>query len=656
MIKPIFTITAFLLFIGLTGYTKGIDKELLTQKFHPLDSTASAAYIKKNVEIEYNFDNPLGLHLEMKYHFVIKIYNEDGESYGTFQVPYYEKGGKKEKVRKIKAQTYNLVNGKIKSEQLSKKDIYKEETSGNWRKVTFALPNVKPGSVIEVQYTVSSPYVYSIPKWYFQNSIPTDYSSYIIDVPEYFTLTPVPTGSVLLSNEKKPVMSSQHGEIRHTLIGTKIKPYKKDKYVLNENDYRSGIKFELFSTKFPNRPTEYYSKDWNAIATNLNEADYFGRQIKKKLSDLNSIVEEALTIDRKDRALFLYEYVRSNYTWNENYGIGSYDGLKKVVSNKSGGVGDINLLLVNLLKKSNLVAHPVVMKSRYDGLLNTSFPTLTELDYCIVYVELSPDEYILLDATSKLTPMGELPLRALNISGVVVRPDGAKIINMVNNNQYKVQTVSEYDVDVENNTLIGSSQRKRSNYAATKFRADLEKENNEIDEEEDYQDEEGEQEDDIESYNLDNTYEVISLKNLEDIYKPISLEYKEELYTCSKIIGNKIFIDGSLDFGIKDNPFKEENREYPIFYNNKVSTKSIAAINIPEGYIIESIPESTSVTTPTKAATFRYDVKQQDGKLIIYYIFSVKQTNVGPGEYPALKNLYKIAADKAAEKIVLTKV
>ncbi len=654
--KHIITVFFLLISITLSAQKMGIiSEEIIQQKYSEIDSLAHAEYINKQVEINYFFTDAGGKILQEATHYhKIKIYDENGESYGNIEIPHYYGKEGIEKITKITGATYNYENGKVVKTKLNKKDIFREELSKNNRVVKFAMPNVKPGSIVEYRYSIRSPFIYSIPTWYFQNKIPTKLARYIINVPSYFNLTPISTGANLISVDKEVVPNSPHGVIKYSYTGFKIKPIKKDKYVLNINDYRSGVKYELYSIRMPNSALQNFSKDWNEIAKNLSESSYFGKQIKKKFSALDNIIDEAMEMDVSERVKFLYGYIRNNYTWNKRYGRGAYDGLAKVIKNKTGSAGELNLLLQNLLTKCEINSYPVVLKSRQNGLLNTKYPTLTELNYIIVYVK-SEDGYTLLDASSRLTPFGELPLRAVNLSGVIIQSDEASIINFDNPNIYKVQTVSNYAIDVKNNKIEGTSQRKRSGYAATKYRIDLQNDDDDSQEENDeYFNTIDEQADEFESLDIENTYEVTKIENVDILEKPIKVEYNEKLVNCSKIIGEKIFINSTLDFGLTENDFDEPSRDYPIFYDTKVNITTISNLVIPNGYILESKPESINLTLPERKASFNYDIKSHGNKLIITYKFQINEALFLAEEYPNLKKLYDMIVELSQQKIVLS--
>ncbi len=632
-------------------------EDLYTQSYFPSDSSANASYVRQSVDIFYDFKSEWGIMLTMDYHFIIKIYNENGEDYAKFEIPFYADGGKRESVSSIKGVTYNQQEGEVVKTKLNKKNVYKEKTTDNWNKMVFAMPDVRAGSIVEVKYRVTSPYIFSIPKWYFQHQIPTTLSEYRLLVPSYFTLTPVATGVVPLEQNREGVSQSRHGEVRHSLKAVDVPAVKKDKYVLNSNDYRSGVKYEIMSVKWPDKPVETYSKDWNDISKTLNEHKDFGKQLDAKLKELHPIVKEAVSLEEEERKEYLYNYVRDNYIWNEKYGAKSEEGLKKFVEEKTGSIGDINLLLLNLYRKAGIESYPVVSKSRYHGLLNTHYPSLTELNYLMVYVP-TDNGYLLLDASDDLTPYGDLPTRAINLYGVVIKEKSGEIFEIDNPNEFVVQTMSNYNYDEEKNQLIGQSKRKRSNYAGTRYRRKVREENDESQEKEVESvesDESDDQQDDIENYDVENVYTIKSIDNLEELSESISMEYEVEVNNSTKAVAGKLFIDATLDFGVEKNPFDTEKRAYPVFYDSKLATQTFATIEIPEGYQVESLPEPKSIALPNKGGTFRYITSQKDQSITINYALKINQTTFTPQEYEGLKEFYKIIIGLNNEKIVLTK-
>jgi len=346
---------------------------------HPLDSLAEASYIFTNLDAEYRINE--NFQLVLRYHDRIKIYSEEGEKYAQFEIGLYNDRSDKERIGSIKAATYNLVDGKIEKTKLSKKQIFDERVSDVYRLKKFALPNVKPGSIIDVYYEVISPFIYTSPMFYFQHYIPVDYASYGIAAANIIGLTPIARGITEYNHEEKSEnVSNMFG--RHVLYSAKnLKAHKEDDYVLNDNDFRSGLKFELHSINVPNSEIEYYSKSWESIGKNLYESSSFGSQLEKSIKSADDFIKSIADDEDAIRARLIYDYVRIKYTWDGDYGIYSDKGLKDFDKKRTGNIADLNLLLTNLLLKSKIDANPFVSKSRQNGILNRYYPTLTELNY-----------------------------------------------------------------------------------------------------------------------------------------------------------------------------------------------------------------------------------------------------------------------------------
>lgn len=78
----------------------------------------------------------------------IKIFKESGKSYGNVSV-YLYKGGTPDRIDKIKGVVPDTEGNEYK---LDKKDIFEEDINEYWKKVSFSLPNVQTGSVLEYTY------------------------------------------------------------------------------------------------------------------------------------------------------------------------------------------------------------------------------------------------------------------------------------------------------------------------------------------------------------------------------------------------------------------------------------------------------------------------------------------------------------------------
>jgi len=97
-----------------------VSKQELQEKFYPLDSTAPAAILYKNRKTYYKYTDKHGFKVITKVHERIKIYNKEGFEWAKKSILTYHSKGNNESVV-IKANTFNLENGKIISNKLVKR-------------------------------------------------------------------------------------------------------------------------------------------------------------------------------------------------------------------------------------------------------------------------------------------------------------------------------------------------------------------------------------------------------------------------------------------------------------------------------------------------------------------------------------------------------
>ena len=64
------------------------------------------------------------------------------------------------------------------------------------------------------------------------------------------------------------------------------------------------------------------------------------------------------------------------------------DGIKKAWDKRSGNTGDINLILLSLLKEAGVIAYPCLISTRNNGKINTAYPFLDQFNALYVYVPL----------------------------------------------------------------------------------------------------------------------------------------------------------------------------------------------------------------------------------------------------------------------------
>ncbi len=599
-----------------------VSKDDLSKTKSTIEPSASAEILYSYGKYAADWNNSTGdLELNKSIYYRIKIYDKDKVSQDILkhQVKLFRSNSDVEKLSGLKVVTYNLEGDKIVETKIDKKDIFTDKASKYHQLETFTFPNVKNGSVIEFSYEVTSPFYSSTDTWYFQESIPVVKSDFAFEGHEYLKYQPFNTGQFNPTSQKSETKSKTISYstisryVRNT--GASMSEYKyntevkyisysnlpafdREAYVLNRRNLLSSIRYELSAYMPIGSTPQFFNSTWDKIGKGLMESSGFGEQISgngfldakvnELIADKNSPVEKMSAI---------FDFVSSNYRWNDVYGITTEYGIRKTFNDKTGNVADINLLLVSMLQKAGLNANPIVLSSVSNGMLDYSFPSRTKLNYVIVAVEDSKG-YYLMDATSPVSRINLLPTRALNYRGILISKNGTKEIPLTNEVMSNDKISIEASLD-PSGSFKGKYTDTRDNYfylADAPFYASSPKEFEEY-----Y----------TEDYNLDYDDFKVQDNNQGSI---------RHSFTFSDVnadnISGKLMFNPMLFLVETDSKLYYDTRNYPLEFGGPSTTTKTIKIKIPDGYKVESLPQQSSFEVQDKTAAFGYAVVEKDGYII----------------------------------------
>ncbi|MES2575155.1 MAG: DUF3857 domain-containing protein [Bacteroidota bacterium] len=665
--KIVFILIAFLFFSNTNAQEFKLGKVSipeLEEKEHPKDPSASAAILFEKGDVRFEYSDERDFEIVTVVQIRIKIYKKEGYEWANHKVRYYIDNKLEENVSFSDAVTYNLVAGKIEKTKLKSDGEFLEKINKYWGRRKITMPNVKEGSVIEFEYEIRSPMISSFRDWDFQTSIPVNYSEYRTSIPEYFDYKRNQKGYMFLktaiekSNRKVNYVSvvDYHDgtpptrtnrelnftETKTTYSAKDLPAMKEEVFVNNIDNYTTSISHELASTTYPNSAFKKYSTDWESVVKSiynyedfgpeLNKTGYFEEDVKKILSGLNTDSEKIAAI---------LKYVKSNVKWNNHSAFFCIDGVKKAYKDKVGNTAEINLMLTAMLRFAGLDANPVLVSTRDNGI--TVFPSRVAFNCVIAAVE-TPEGLILLDATEKYSEPNILPLRDLNWIGRLIRKDGTSIEVDLMPKTLSMKATSMSVVLKSDGTAEGKTRNQFVNHEALEFRkgnlatnADsylekLENKNNDIE---------------ISEYIRENDL---------DLSKPIIEKFTFKDTKDIEIINDKIYISPMLYLAVRENPFKQEVREYPIDFGYPKQERYNININIPEGFVVESIPQSVNIATVENIGTFKYAIANTANSIQIVIAKDINTAIVQADSYNVLKDFYQKMIDKQNEKIVLKKI
>ena len=141
-----------------------------------------------------------------------------------------------------------------------------------------------------------------------------------------------------------------------------------------------------------------------------------------------------------------------------------------------------------------------------------------------------------------------------------------------------------------------------------------------------------------------------------DFSKPIKEKFAFKDTKDIEVINDKIYISPMLCFSEKENPFKQELREYPVDFGYPKQERYSININIPEGFIVESMPQAINIGTAENIGKFKYMIANTGNNIQIAITKDINVAIVQADLYSVLKDFYEKIVDKQNEKIVLKKI
>ena len=610
-----------------------INKEELQMEYYEQDSSANAVVLYDYGKVFFQ----RGFIVER--HRIIKILKDEGKKYADFGIPMIRFNNFPLRFMSFKATTFNYENGNIVETKLNRSDLIFEKTYEQLTTVKGAFPNVKAGSIIEIKYSYFL-YFFSIPDWYFQyDDIPVKYSEFYMSFPAVANLHIEGKGYADINTHYEKIGTPDNTGFQYIWYAENIPAFKKEEYITTTNDFKKKIEVELSSVKgfFD------HSSTWKEVDNTMKENEYFGEKINESLF-LKNITDTLITKENTgyEKMLKVYSFVQKNLNWTGYKTKYSYKSYREIFKSKRGNSsGEINLSLILMLKYSGIKVEPVILSTRDNGKIFPMYPTIDKFNYVIAKVTIGGKEYYL-DATEKLVPAGILPKRCLNGTCRLMKQPAGKLFDMI-----PVATDKSflmYILSINDNNISGSVQKTYNDYSALDKRKEIEKIGNT---------------DDYSKHKIKlSTKENITdykIENFEDIYKSIKESYKISTTDNITFVGDMIYLTPLLNERITENPFKLEERKYPVDYAYPISKKIIMQYTIPEGYEIAEMPKNISMSLPGKAAKFQFYVSTAGNMMQVISNFKINQTVFQYDTYKALQTFYNLVIEKQNEKIVLKK-
>jgi hypothetical protein len=588
-------------------------------------------------------------------HVRIKIFNDNGKDQADIKIPYlaFWGGPRLEYITGIQAETINLVDGKQVITKLDKKLIYTKNIDKNRAEITFTMPDVKPGCIIEYKYKWNTVDYSDFPDWYFQEKIPVRYSELTTQTPEvfYFRAMPHVTDHFVKYATSSEGRNMQYdGQNYPYNVSNEVKAIANvhslpsEPYMSSFHDNVEALRFQLVSVRPLGGFTHNYSDSWAKVGGILADDDDFGGQLKGKLAGEDAIIEKTKVLKTEDEKIaYLFDEVKNTMKWNGNDDWETNDGTSHAWDTKSGNSAEINLALYRLLKQAGLQAYPMVVSTREHGKVDPFYTSVDQFNRAVVYIPVDSTKNYVLDATGKYNMYNETPDELLNSSGLYIDKQ-RKVFDIIH---LKRSTPVRESILVNAEIKAGGKLEGTAQIANTSYNRIAALDKYKTDGEQKYVDflKDGDNNIKISSVKMDNM-EVDTLPLIQNIGFNMDLAGTDENY---------IYLSPNLFAPFKTNPFLSEGRMTDVDFAYPRVYSINGVYKIPAGYKTDALPKSVNMAMPDKSFTFKRFVAEQDGSIVVRYVIMFNVAEYSKDNYPDLFGFFKKMNEMLAEQIVLKK-
>lgn len=630
-------------------YTFGrISQAEVDMTLYEKDSAANAVVLFEQGSTKFNVANQR-IVIETTFYKKIKIFNKEGYNSANVEIILYNNDQSEEKLIDIKGITH-LGARKL---HLTPDKIFKTKLSDNWTKMSFTLPNVQDGSIIEYTYVLRSPFLFNFTGWDFQEDIPKIESVFKASIPGNYVYNRVLVGNLQLAVNhadikrdcfSPPGVAEEADCEQLTYSMVDIPAFIEEDYMTSKKNFSSRIQFELKKYhSFYGNSIENFTTTWKAVDKEYKNDKDIGGQLRR-----DDFFKDYIPHDIKQetdvlkKAKMVYEFIRDHYTWNDTYNIFKDSNVKKAFKEKTGSVGEINISLINALKVSDIPTTMVLVSTRDHGYPTKIHPVISDFNYIIAKAEIDGKSYFL-DATEQQLPFGMLPFRCLNGDARVMDfKNGSywETIKPFKNNKEKVSALIELTDD---GALNGKVRIINQGYDAYFRRKEIDsRSKNSI----------------VKSFeSKSNSFLVdhYDHSNFENKDKPLT-EVLELVSEDVDEIGDKIYINPFFIDQITENPFKLKERLYPVDFGHPISYEYNLTLILPHGYKVSAAPKSRVQNLPNNDGGFKYLIRSSDYKINLNFKFQLNNYYFYRNEYELLKELFNQMILAQEEPIVLEKI
>ena len=613
-------------------FGKVSDAEVMMEAY-PLDTSAVAVVLCENGSIRMSVRSDGALVSTLSYNVRYKILKEDGVRYADFEIPYYWLPELKETVSGINVVSYNNVGGKTVESKMPRNLIFQEIVSDNLRLCKFTAPDVRVGTVIDVQYRVSSDMYWIIDDFYLQKDIPVNEVEYSVMLPDMFQFSKhvrgyVPVGFSESSGSGRFMFmgtSLPFTEITHRYSATDVPAMKKEPYMYNTSQYMSAVSYDLSSFQMPGYLAKTFSTRWQDVDDDLLESSV-GKCVRAACPLKDEVnAAKASSASEEDLIMNICSLVKGKVSWNGDVRL--YPDLPgNVLHSASSSNAGINAVIASALNYAGFLVEPVVLKRRSSGLLLEYRPETSAFDTFILRVVTPSGKIHYLDGMSYNGYLDILPVDFLVANARILRKDGMSewtdITGLCRNSRTYV-----VNADASEGLVKGKMQIRFTGEDSYAFKTEYKG----YDSRDEYISAfESENSVSIDGFDMTGTGGMSS-------YCSVMFDFEQK----GTVAGDMMYVNPFIVRFHSASSFSAPERKYPVDFPYRTTISYVYRLKVPEGYVLEQLPESMAMTLDAIGSSVRLVCSGQGaGYVSLRYDFILGRMRGDAADYEYIREYW----------------
>ena len=616
------------------------------------DPDASAVVLCDLEDVRYVFVNDnIQVFYDVKVR--IKVLKDEGKERATIEIPYFRRDDNlsyKEDITGLKATAYNLVNGKMEKTKMTGSMVFDERMDKDYRVKKLTVPQVKVGTVFEVQYTKESDTYSHIDTWYAQTDIPVFYTRYVLTIPEYFRFDVDQTGMQRMDNKRERVNLNIHtGQDviqadgnKYSFEGRRLPALKLDDYIWSKDDYCNKVFVELQGYEFPGRMYRSFTSTWEEIDKLLRGDEDFGGRMRRPnpLKDELKACGALTATDVNEKVALAFQAMKKRLRWNGEYKLFGRSA-HAIMKDGTGSNADLNFVLLNMLEDADVRAFPVVMSSRKHGRLPYTHPSVKALNTFVVGYMVNDTTVAYIDASAEDGYINVLPPTLLVERARAIPRKGDSFWVGLQDLPISRKGIA---IDAKLNadgTITGRITAHLAGNAAAYQRQQFREAKDSTDF---VNDQAGKYGAEVTAYSMDGRTDFSNqVKETIDFTK-----------TCDTA-GGMIYVTPTVIPLMKTPLFTDETRIYPVEFPYQEMTIFSSQLTVPDGYTVEELPENVRMKNEDGTISVMLTYQVKDNVLMAQMRYTRKKILYNVHEYQGLKQFYDAMLQKCNSVAVLKK-